>query len=80
MNSTIATLWIGVVFLVLAGLLTGYNFYRFVKGRYFAEWHSAGATRALLGLIRWCWALIFAEGTIMFFVGAWWLANYALSQ
>ena len=80
MNGTIAMLWVGVVFLLLAGLLGSYNVQLFVRGRYFAEWHSKGATRVFLELIRWCWAIIFAGGTIMFFVGAFWLAKFALSQ
>jgi len=73
-------LWIGVVFLVSAGLLATYNLQRYVRGRYFAERHSEGATKALLGVIRWCWAIIFAVGAIMFFVGAFWLIKYTLAQ
>lgn len=73
-------LWIGVVFLILAGLLATYNLQRFVRGRYFAEWHSEGVTKSLLGLIRWCWAIIWAVSASMFFFGAFWLAKYTLSQ
>ena len=73
-------LWVGVVFLILAGLLGTYNFQRYVRGRYFAERHSEGATKALVGVIRWCWALIWAVGASLFFFGAFWLAKYTLSQ
>lgn len=73
-------MWVGVVFLILAALLATYNLQRHVRGRYLAEWHSGGATKALLGLIRWCWAILWAVIAGIFFFGAFWLAKYALSQ
>ena len=76
----VVQLWVGVVFLILAGLLATYNLQRYVSGRYFAERHSEGATKALLGLIRWLWAIIWAGSASMFFFGAFWLIKYTLSQ
>ena len=79
MDNTIGMLWVGVVFLFLAGLLSTYNLQRFVRGRYRAERLTEGATRGLMAFIRWCWAIIFAFGAIMFFVGAFLLAKFTLS-
>ena len=73
-------LWVGVAFLILAGLLATYNLQRYVRGHYFAERHSEGATKALLGLIRWSWAIIWAASVSMFFFGAVWLIKFTLSQ
>jgi hypothetical protein len=80
MNSTIVMLWVGVVFLILAGLLATYKFQLYIRGRYRAEWLTEGAMKGLMALIRWCWAIIWAVCAILFFVGALWLARYALSQ
>ena len=79
-NTMAAQLWGGVIFLIALGLLLTYNFQRFVRGRYFAEWHSEGAINVLMGVIRWCWAIIWAVGAILSFLGAFWLAKYTLSQ
>jgi hypothetical protein len=80
MNNTMAMLWVGVVFMTLMGLLATYNLQRFVRGRYVAERHTEGAMKALMVLIRWCWAVIWAVGAIMFFFGALCLAKYTMSQ
>jgi hypothetical protein len=75
-----AQLWVGVVFLILAGLLATYNLKRYVSDRYRAESLTEGAMKGLMVLIRWCWAIIFAVSAIGFFLGAFWLAKYTLSQ
>ncbi len=36
--------------------------------------------KGLTALIRWCWAVIWAVSAILFFLGAFWLAKYTLSQ
>lgn len=76
----VVQLWVGVVFMTVMGLLATYNLQRYVRGRYFAEVHSEGVTRSLLGLVRWCWAVIWAVCAGMFFVGAFFLAQYTRSQ
>jgi hypothetical protein len=75
-----AQFWIGVVFLILAGLLMAHNLQRFVRGRYRAEWLAGGVMKGLMAGTRWYWASILAVGAILFFLGAFWLAKYALSQ
>ena len=75
-----AQLWLGVVLLTLGGVFLAYGVKEHVSGRYFAERHSEGATKAFLGLIRWCWAILHAICAIVCFVGAVWLAKFALSQ
>ena len=80
MDNAMVMLWVGVVFLILGGLLATYNLQLHVRGRYRAEWLTEGATKGVMVLIRWCWAIIWAVGAILFFIGALWLARYALSQ
>ena len=75
-----AQLWGGVVFLIALGLGLTYHFQLYVRGRYVAERHTEGAMKALMVLIRWCWAIIWAVCAILSFVGSFWLAKYTLSQ
>ena len=67
--------WMGVAFLLLMGVLGAYESVQHARGQYIAEAHREYASS-----VRWCWAIIYAVISGIFFFMAIRLIRFIMTR